>query len=114
MKIAWNTFGLPKPDPSTQLSYESNFERYPPQSLKPLIQSGKSTEIPLLGDRFRLSYRLANAFSLFHAAGWLYKGMHSDNILFLQRANSLGITVVQPSITGFQYSRPQEAAVEHL
>ncbi|KAJ5827332.1 protein kinase [Penicillium robsamsonii] len=103
-------FGLPTPDPSAQLRYESNFERYPPQSLKTLIQSGKSTDIPLLGDRFRLAYRLANAFSLFHAAGWLHKGMHSGNILFLQRANGTGITVVQPFITGFQYSRPHEAA----
>ncbi|GFF48891.1 protein kinase [Aspergillus lentulus] len=100
-------FGLPQSDPSVQLCYESNLQLYPPRSLKALIKEGKSARIPLLGDRFRLAYRLANAFSLFHAAGWLDKGMHSDNIMFLHQANGLGVTVSEPFITGFQYSRPQ-------
>lgn len=100
-------FGLPESDPSLQLCYESDLRQYPPRSLKTLIKSGKSAAIPLLGDRFRLAYRLANAFSRFHAAGWLHKGMHSDNIIFLHQANGQGITVSEPFITGFQYSRPQ-------
>ncbi|KAF4173137.1 hypothetical protein CNMCM8927_008589 [Aspergillus lentulus] len=100
-------FGLPQSDPSVQLCYESNLQLYPPRSLKALIKEGKSARIPLLGDRFRLAYRLANAFGLFHAAGWLDKGMHSDNIMFLHQANGLGVTVSEPFITGFQYSRPQ-------
>ncbi|KAB8272147.1 prion-inhibition and propagation-domain-containing protein [Aspergillus minisclerotigenes] len=102
-------FGLPQSGPSVQLQYEANLQLHPPTSLNTLIKEGKSAQIPLLGDRFRLAYRLVHAFSLFHAAGWLHKGIHSGNIIFLQPANSVGITVLQPFITGFQYSRPQDA-----
>ncbi|KAJ5375500.1 protein kinase [Penicillium concentricum] len=102
-------FGLPQSGSSNRLQYEANIQLYPPQSLKGLIKEEKSAAIPHLGDRFRLAYRLASAFSLFHAAGWLHKGMHSDNILFFQQANGLGITTLEPFITGFQYSRPQDA-----
>ncbi|KAJ5173835.1 uncharacterized protein N7500_001766 [Penicillium coprophilum] len=35
--------------------------------------------------------------------------MHSENILFFQQANGLGISMLEPFITGFQYSRPQDA-----
>ena len=103
-------FGLPEPNPSLRLCYQCDLKLYPPRSLKALIQEGKSATIPLLGDRFRLAYQLANAFSLFHAAGWLHKGMHSDNIIFLHQADGLGVTVLEPYITGFQYSRPHGTA----
>jgi hypothetical protein len=90
-------FGLPEPEfnhpppplQQHQLSYESDLRSYPPRSLKTLIKEGKSIAIPLLGDRFRLAYQLANAFK------------------FLHQANGIGITISNPFITGFQYSRPQ-------
>jgi hypothetical protein len=101
-------FGVPQSDPSLNIQYEANLQLHPPRSLKSLIQGDKSATIPHLGDRFRLAYRLANAFSLFHAAGWLHKGMRCGNIHFLERTNGLGITVLEPFITGFQCSRPQD------
>ncbi|KAM0437816.1 hypothetical protein ACHAPT_002181 [Fusarium lateritium] len=80
----------------------------PPRSLSSLMRDHKATP-PLLDDRFRLAHALASAFGLFHAAGWLHKGLHSGSILFLQESN--GATAFsEPFITGFQYSRPQQQA----
>ncbi|KAI8635568.1 prion-inhibition and propagation-domain-containing protein [Xylariaceae sp. FL1651] len=92
-------------------SYEGNFRDYPPRSLSELIRDTGSTSVPLLGDRFALAFTLATSFSHFHSAGWLHKGFHSGNIVFL--AQSAGtettIKVTDPFITGFQYSRPATA-----
>lgn len=88
--------------------YEDNLGRLPPTNLKELIRASR-TRPPLLGDRFRLAYELASAFSLFHAAGWLHKGFRSENIVFLHRSEGKGIDVAQPLVTGFQASRIRAA-----
>ncbi|GKT64810.1 protein kinase [Colletotrichum tofieldiae] len=98
-------FGLPRAV-SPSVSYHPNLQYSPPQTLSSLIRDG-GKEIPALGDRFHLATVLAIAFSNFHTARWLHKGFHSDNILFFQRTNDLGVTVTEPYITGFQYSRLQ-------
>ncbi|KAF3055891.1 hypothetical protein GL218_06921 [Daldinia childiae] len=88
--------------------YTGDFFNLPPVSLANLMEHQKTNTIPLLGDRFYLAFTLAVAFSHFHAAGWLHKGFHSDNITFLQQDNEPHINVTDPFITGFQYSRPQQ------
>lgn len=106
-------FGPPGPD--SQLNgnqchdYEGNLYQYPPRTLSSLIRAQDPSGRPFLGERFRLATTLAIAFSRFHAAGWLHKGLHSASITFLQRPG--GITsITEPFITGFQYSRPQQEA----
>ncbi|KAM5349088.1 hypothetical protein ACJ41O_008911 [Fusarium nematophilum] len=86
--------------------FKRDLVQFPPRTLSSLMQDQK-TRPPLLGDRFQLAYTLAAAFSLFHAAGWLHKGLHSGNIFFLREEDNT-ITVTEPFITGFQYSRPQK------
>ncbi|XDG07814.1 hypothetical protein ABKA04_007429 [Annulohypoxylon sp. FPYF3050] len=88
-------------------TYDSDILSHPPIALNDLIK--QEGHIPLLGDRFRLAYTLACAFSRFHAAGWLHKGFHSGSILFFHKCGGKGIDVTEPFITGFQYSRPQGA-----
>ncbi|KLU84609.1 hypothetical protein MAPG_03649 [Magnaporthiopsis poae ATCC 64411] len=88
--------------------YEDNLRKLPPTNLKELMRASR-TRPPLLGDRFRLAYELASAFSLFHAAGWLHKGFRSENIVFLHRSEGRGIDVAQPLVTGFQASRIRAA-----
>ncbi|KAH7329487.1 amidase signature domain-containing protein [Stachybotrys elegans] len=102
-------FGAPSTTPTglnTGPQYDKNLHLRPPKSLSTRIKDQKN--IPLLGDRFRLAYNLATAFSCFHAAGWLHKGLHSNNILYFERVDNSGIDEMEPFITGFQYSRPQQ------
>lgn len=106
-------FGLPRTFPTVEAlalpHYEENLARYQLSNLTFLLNEPvKGTLGPPLGDRFALAYSLASAFSLFHAAGWLHKGFHSDNISFFSRKDNLGVTVTEPFITGFQYSRLQD------
>ncbi|KAL0257601.1 hypothetical protein SLS55_008415 [Diplodia seriata] len=100
-------FGLPQVQ--TQTLYDGNLRDHPPRTLSALIKDYRNTPIPSLGDRFQLACTLAQAFSLFHAAKWLHKGLHSGSIVFLERTDNRGITVTEPFITGFQYSRPLQA-----
>jgi len=60
--------------------------------------------MPVLGDRFRLAYSLANAISEFHSMGWLHKNINSDNILFFSGQSS-AVEVSSPFIVGFDHSR---------
>ncbi|OLN95463.1 hypothetical protein CCHL11_05176 [Colletotrichum chlorophyti] len=101
--------------PESALDYEKRAHTFrcdvdenPPVNLASMLEDESATP-PLLGDRFRLAFTLASAFSLFHAAGWLHKGLHSGNILFLREANGT-ISVTEPFITGFQYARRQNQA----
>ncbi|KAH7481452.1 hypothetical protein FOMA001_g8843 [Fusarium oxysporum f. sp. matthiolae] len=91
--------------------YERNIAQHEPKTLSSLLsESKRGVYGPPLGDRFTLAFNLAAAFSLFHAAGWLHKGLHSANIRFFNRSDNRGITITEPFITGFQYSRPQNEA----
>ncbi|XXG95561.1 Putative flavonol synthase [Hypoxylon texense] len=103
-------FGIPRDTSifgSQKDVYDSDLASSPPSSLRDQIS--QKTSPPLLGDRFKLAYVLACAFSRFHAAGWLHKGFHSGSIIFFQRRAGQRVDVTEPFITGFQYSRPQTA-----
>lgn len=89
-------------------NYEENVSKFQPVTLKQLLRSSRN-EPPLLGDRFKLAYELASAFSLLHAAGWLHKGFRSENIVFLHRKGGSGLSITEPFITGFQASRKQDS-----
>ncbi|PMD13270.1 hypothetical protein NA56DRAFT_651857 [Hyaloscypha hepaticicola] len=69
----------------------------------------KPATIPLLGDRFKLAYRLAKAFNLLHPAMWLHKDFRSCNVIFFDKSGSQPdsetINVDEMYIVGFQYSR---------
>ncbi|CAG9983849.1 unnamed protein product [Clonostachys byssicola] len=97
-------------------SFESNIAKYPPCSLADLLrtQSG-GMAIPLLGDRFALAYYLASAFGLFQSTGWLHKGFQSKSILlFRGEGPDAVLSVLDPFITGFQHSRPDnENSLSH-
>ncbi|KKY14998.1 hypothetical protein UCDDS831_g07875 [Diplodia seriata] len=95
------------PQNATPHPYDSNLPDYPPTTLRKLIKGQDTASIPSLGDRFHLALALAAAFSRFHAAGWLHKGFHSGSIVFLHRVDERGVSITEPFITGFQYSRPQ-------
>ncbi|KAI0446360.1 hypothetical protein F4803DRAFT_41309 [Xylaria telfairii] len=104
--------GSPSPAyPFPQLGYEGGFRNHPPRTLSDLIRDSEAFSMPLLGDRFALALTLATAFSNFHSAGWLHKGFHSGNIIFLAHpfGQQASIRVTDPFITGFQYSRPTDA-----
>lgn len=87
--------------------YEADLRKFEPVTLKQLMRSSRN-DPPLLGDRFKLAYKLASAFSLFHAAGWLHKGFRSENIVFLHRRAGNGLLITEPFIMGFQASRKQD------
>ncbi|KAF2229172.1 hypothetical protein EV356DRAFT_496400 [Viridothelium virens] len=87
-------------------NFEDDLRQFPPKSLRELIRETCNNP-PLLGDRFELANKLISAFSLFHAAGWLHKGFRSENIFFLHKADGTGVSISQPFIKGFQYSRFQ-------
>lgn len=73
-----------------------------PKSLIELLKTAKREHTrPALGQRFELAYRIASAMSLLHASNWLHKSFRSENVLF-----ATGDNIVEPWITGFQYSRP--------
>ncbi|KAL0934921.1 protein kinase [Colletotrichum truncatum] len=104
-------FGAPEPvsDYDGRIhTFKSDLVATPPITLRSMLMA-EGADPPVLGDRFRLAFTLASAFSLFHAAGWLHKGLHSDSILFLQEEDRT-ISVTEPFITGFQYARQQNQA----
>ncbi|KAK2615954.1 hypothetical protein N8I77_002675 [Diaporthe amygdali] len=106
-------FSPPAPSPTQlgQRAYESNLKKFPPKSLRELIIARQSSsDIPNLGDRFNLALVLAIAFSHFHAAGWLHKGLHSGNILYDDSVAGPSLSINEPFISGFQFSRPQQEA----
>ncbi|OHW98393.1 protein kinase [Colletotrichum incanum] len=101
--------------PESMLDYDRRTHTFrtdimanPPVTLSSMLKDENAIP-PLLGDRFRLAFTLASAFSLFHAVGWLHKGLHSGSILFLHEADRT-ISVTEPFITGFQYARQQNEA----
>jgi hypothetical protein len=64
---------------------------------------------PLLGDRFRLAHRIADALSQCHKVGWLHKNISSYNILFFVKPEStITDALGSPYIVGFNHSRPDD------
>jgi hypothetical protein len=72
-------------------------------------------DIPYLGERFRLAYRLAESVHALLAAGWLHKSICSHNILLFQKnlrsalaASQRPVSLENPYFTGFALSRPDD------
>jgi len=64
---------------------------------------------PLLGDRFRLAHRIADALSQCHKVGWLHKNISSYNILFfVEPESTITDALGSPYIVGFNHSRPDD------
>ncbi len=57
-----------------------------------------------LGDLFAIAQKLSEALLFLHLAGWLHKGIRSENILFFG-ADQKTIQLNDPHIVGFEYSR---------
>ena len=69
-----------------------------------------SSQIPFLGDRFRLALVLVMALYELHLSNWLHKNIRSDNILFFARkAVDVSSLINSPYLVGFDYSRPDSA-----
>jgi Prion-inhibition and propagation len=108
-------FGLTFRFPSDYIS-----DRDPaPMSLFELLRDYPS-DIPYLGDRFRLAYLLAESIHGLHSVCWLHKSICSRNILFF-RHNPHGavpgirrrpVSLESPHFTGFALSRPDGPAID--
>jgi hypothetical protein len=61
-----------------------------------------------LGSLFSIAKNLSEALLFLHLAGWLHKGIRSDNILFFGPDHS-SPDLEEPSIVGFEYSRESQA-----
>ena len=82
----------------------------PPWSLQDVLS--RST-IPYVGDRFRLAHELSLSVCILHSAGWLHKGIRSENIIFSSpspphagAANATAPQLDNPLFLGFEYARP--------
>jgi hypothetical protein len=72
-------------------------------SLRDLLNLRKDL---FLGDYFTIAQVLSKALLCLHLAGWLHKGIRSDNILFF--ANDISeVLPAHPYIVGFEYSRAE-------
>jgi hypothetical protein len=60
-----------------------------------------------LNDRFATAHVMARAILFLHLAGWLHKGIRSDNILFFEDG-AAKIDPTKPYLVGFEYSRESE------
>jgi hypothetical protein len=63
----------------------------------------------VIGECYSVAQALTRAVLYLHLAGWLYKGLRSDNILFFAKDLS-EIDFAYPSIAGFEYNRLESAA----
>lgn len=73
--------------------------------------------VPELGVRFSMAITLCRSLLQLHAAGWLHKGIRSENILLLDTDVNLGLSpngkpfavdkdLIYPWLVGFDYARP--------
>jgi serine/threonine protein kinase len=75
------------------------------QSLASMIHSANKSM--LLDDRFATAHVITRAVLFLHLAGWLHKGIRSDNILFFADEYAK-INPAHPYLVGFEYSRECE------
>lgn len=91
----------------------------PTTLLQLLVQSAKHAlkdkhfNQPLLGEKYRLAYKLAGFLKEFHTLGWLHENFHSNNIIFfngLDDAPSIiparSEILQEPYVIGLRKSRP--------
>lgn len=76
------------------------------RNLYELISSGTKCS---LGDRIRISLKLAEAVLQLHTAGWLHKSIRSDNIIFVAATKDDAEVFLQgsPCLVGYDYARPE-------
>jgi hypothetical protein len=90
----------------------------PPWSLWDTL-GGKA--IPYVGDRFRLAHKLSLSLCILHTAGWLHKGIRSQNVIFSSPLPAPSVSssaaagpapprLDEPQLLGFEYSRPDTPA----
>ncbi|KAK0616379.1 prion-inhibition and propagation-domain-containing protein [Immersiella caudata] len=82
----------------------------PPWSLQDVLIS---SAVPHVGDRFRLAHELCLSVCILHSAGWLHKGIRSENIIFSSpipphagAADAAALQLDNPLFLGFEYARP--------
>lgn len=74
-----------------------------------LETTGHRKSVPQLGDRFKLSSKLAISIANFHRANWLHKSISSFHITFFPPPDSSAIRcLTQPYIIGINHSRPND------
>lgn len=63
-------------------------------------------------DRTRISYDIAEAVMQLHTAGWLHKGICSENVRFVASSQADPRTIIQsnPQLVGYGYARPDTAS----
>ncbi len=94
----------------------------PPGFLRPSWQWRSLQELILdlqrvsLSRRYRIALDLAETMLQLHTAGWLHKGLRSENVMFISSAKSDPAALVysQPYIVGYEYSRPDTSAAAAL
>jgi len=69
-----------------------------PPTLHTLLDS---KNVPPLGERFNLAYRLSLTFSILHTTGWLHKGIRSQNIMLSPKGGLKDFALM-----GFECTRP--------
>ncbi|KAL8658967.1 MAG: hypothetical protein Q9202_007347 [Teloschistes flavicans] len=86
----------------------------PSPTIQPLSTLFPSRRRPSLNDRRDIALALAETVLQLHTAGWLHKGIRSENVLFLdsgvnrwQDGNACG-----PYLAGYEYARPTNAQTE--
>ena len=69
---------------------------------------------PSLNERGRIGLCLAETVLQLHTAGWLHKGLRSDNVLYLDLGDLRweNSTAYGPFLAGYEYARPSNADTE--
>jgi HET-S-like prion-inhibition and propagation protein len=62
------------------------------------------SNIPHIGDRVKLACDLSLSLCLLHTAGWVHKGIRSENVIFFK--DDPPGTLSEAYLLGFEYSRP--------
>ena len=83
--------------------------RSQPVSLYEVIKSYRSADRPSLGHRFLIAWKIGQAISRWHLAGWVHQGIMSRNIFFFKRKGSQMVDFTMPYLGGFEYARPNGA-----
>lgn len=76
----------------------------------------RSSRFVSQADRVRIACDSAEAVMQLHTAGWLHKGICSENIMFVTRSNmqSRDVIASSPYLVGYGYARPDTASAAVL
>jgi len=100
---------LPAPTPRRSSVSQSRYLRY---FLRAKIQKGRSRRFSL-ESRFRLAALLATSILELHNVNWLHKNLNSYNLLFFTDEDG-NISLTEPYIIGFDFSRPDRPGQKSL